>query len=98
LGNLYEQTNRFELALEYHQRALEIKKNLFGEVHPTIATSIHNIAGIYLKTMDLEKAEKYSKEASNNNCNIHIKFYDIHNHIKIYTFNISIFTEYFLMY
>jgi hypothetical protein len=33
--------------LEYHQKSLEIKKKVYGEMHPDVAMSYNNIGSVY---------------------------------------------------
>ena len=46
LGNVLKLLNRPEEAEDAHREALEIYRGNFGEVHPTVATSLNNLATV----------------------------------------------------
>ena len=48
--------------MEYHNKALDIRENVFGIEHPDVATSYNSIGGVYAVQGDYPKAlEHYSK-------------------------------------
>lgn len=61
-GLYYWNTGNNELALEYQNRALGIKKKIFGENHPEVAASYNNIGLIY-GTEYPEQAQKFYRNA-----------------------------------
>ena len=52
-----------EKAKEYHEWALEIKKEQLGSNHVNVAMSYNNLGNVYSDTGDLEKAKKYHEWA-----------------------------------
>ena len=56
---MYSDTGDLDKAKEYHEWALEIKKEQLGANHVDVATSYNNLGTVYSKTGDLEKAEEY---------------------------------------
>ena len=53
----------FNIALEYCQQALEIKKDQLGPKHVDVAESYNNLGVVYSDTGDLEKAKEYHQLA-----------------------------------
>ena len=53
----------FSGALEYYDEALKIWTELFGEIHPDVATSLNNIAMVYSELNDYDKALEYYSRA-----------------------------------
>jgi tetratricopeptide (TPR) repeat protein len=45
--------------LEFNNKSLELKKEIYDINHPIIATSYHNLAAIYRKMKQYDKAEKF---------------------------------------
>ncbi|CAF5095264.1 unnamed protein product, partial [Rotaria magnacalcarata] len=56
IGRCYDCMGKFELALEYDIRALEMKQRLFPHDHPDIATSLNSIGLAYYSHYDFEQA------------------------------------------
>jgi tetratricopeptide (TPR) repeat protein len=44
-------------------RALEIRKGIYGEQHPEIASNLHNLAVLYSAKSEYEQAESYYLKA-----------------------------------
>ncbi len=55
---------RFEEALEFYKKELEINLELFGTSHPSVAGGYNNIGGIYYRTGDIGEAIVYFKRAA----------------------------------
>ena len=49
--------------MEYYQKALKIRKKIFGIKHPDTATSYNNIGSIYYNQGDYAKALEYYQKA-----------------------------------
>ena len=66
---VYSRLHQYKPALEYHEKALSIRKIVFQDqkTHPDIADSCSNIALVSYNQNDLKKALKYHKKA------LHIK-------------------------
>ncbi len=63
LGIYYYRTGYLDKALKYHEKALDIRKAIYGEKHPDVATSYNNIALVYRAKGELNTALKYHKKA-----------------------------------
>src|SRR3989304_2738521 len=59
---LYRQ-GRYEEAISYAKRSLEIKEKALGREHPDVATSIKNLAALYRGTGRYAEAEPRVKRA-----------------------------------
>ena len=46
----------YEKALPLYQRALEIYENVLGPQHPSVVTTLNNLAGLYESMGNYEKA------------------------------------------
>ena len=53
----------YSKALEYDEKALKIRRSLFGEAHPDVATSFNNVGAVYSKLGDYHKALEYEEKA-----------------------------------
>lgn len=56
IGNVYGILGKYDKALEYHFKALKIRKEVLGENHSDTAGSYDNIGIIYRKLRDYKKA------------------------------------------
>jgi tetratricopeptide (TPR) repeat protein len=63
LAGLYRATGRYSEAEPLYQQALELRKRLLGDNHPSLATSLNNLAGLYKSTGHYNKAELLYQEA-----------------------------------
>jgi len=48
LGKLYYYNGKYEKALEYHSRALDIRKKVYGVEHSITARSLNFMGDVYL--------------------------------------------------
>uniref|UniRef100_UPI00112FBBE7 tetratricopeptide repeat protein n=1 Tax=Campylobacter concisus TaxID=199 RepID=UPI00112FBBE7 len=63
LGTSYYGLGDYSKAIEYHEKALEITKNTFGDNHPSIASSYNSLGVSYDILGDHHKAIEYYKKA-----------------------------------
>ena len=63
LGENNTKKYRSSLCLKYREKALDIRRNVLGEVHPDTATSYNNVGVSYAKMGDLEKGLQYLEKA-----------------------------------
>ncbi|MEZ4362739.1 MAG: serine/threonine-protein kinase [Kofleriaceae bacterium] len=63
LGALEFDDGRFELALQYHQRALDLRRARLGPSHPDVARSLNSIAAVYLETGNAPRALELARQA-----------------------------------
>ena len=62
IGNVSNRQGKYEEALEYYQKFLDIKIRVFGSDHPDVAASIKNIGIVYHNKGDRAAAtEMYTK-------------------------------------
>ena len=62
-GMVYCSLREYNHAKEFHERALAISKNVFGEDHPNVATSYNNLASVYYRLAEYNKAKELHKNA-----------------------------------
>jgi tetratricopeptide (TPR) repeat protein len=62
LGTIYSVLGNSH-ALEYQEKSLVIRQELFSEQHPDTATSFNNVGGIYRELGDHQRALEYSEKA-----------------------------------
>jgi tetratricopeptide (TPR) repeat protein len=63
IGNVYDYLGDYDKALEYHNKALEIRKEVLVENHPDTAGSYNNIGDVYANLGKYDKALKYHNKA-----------------------------------
>lgn len=63
IATVYDSQGNYTMALEYHNKALDIIRKTVGEAHPTVARRYNNIGAIYSKRGDYAKAEEYLEKA-----------------------------------
>lgn len=62
LGSFFSTTADFEKAKHHYSRALEIRKNIYGEDHYLVGQTINNIGDLYLKLGKNEEAMECFEE------------------------------------
>ena len=63
LGNTYYDMKRFRDSERYHQMALRIRQNAYGNNNPVVAQSTYNLAVLYEREKMYSKAESLYQEA-----------------------------------
>lgn len=63
LGFCYGELGEQRRHLEYAEKALGIRRELFGERHPDIADSLNNVGGTYGNLGDYKRGLEYSEKA-----------------------------------
>ena len=63
LGNVYNSLGQYNEAKEYHEKALIIMKNIFGEEHANVASSYNNLGNDYQKLGQYNEAKEYHEKA-----------------------------------
>ena len=63
LGCDYDDLGDYDKALEYHNKALEIRKDVLGENHPDTADSYSNLGIVYKNLGNYDKALGYHNKA-----------------------------------
>ena len=62
-GMVYCSLREYNYAKELHEKALAIRKNIFGEDHPNVATSYNNLASVYYRLAEYNKAKELHEKA-----------------------------------
>ncbi len=57
LAGIYRATGHYSEAEPLYKQALELRKRLLGDNHPSFATSLNNLAGLYKSTGQYSKAD-----------------------------------------
>ena len=55
---VYEKQGRYEEALDYYHRSLDIKVRVVGQEHPQVADSKYNLALLHRKRRETDKARQ----------------------------------------
>jgi tetratricopeptide (TPR) repeat protein len=63
LGWVYYDTGDARQAIEYYEQALSIGKEVYGERHPNVATTLNNIGGAWDSLGEPKKALEYYEQA-----------------------------------
>ena len=63
MGVIYYGLGDYNKAIEYHEKALEIRINTLGESHPDIADYYNNLGVVYNDLGDYGKAIEYYEKA-----------------------------------
>ena len=71
IGNVYDSQGKYEEALEYYQKDLDITVRLVGQDHPDVAGSYKNIGIVYGKKGDRAAATEISTKTYN--CHVSLK-------------------------
>ena len=62
-GMVHCSLREYNHAKELHEKALAIRKNIFGEDHPNAATSYNNLASVYYRLAEYNKAKELYEKA-----------------------------------
>ena len=60
---MYERLGEYNQAKELHEKALIIKKKIFGEDHAAVATSYDNLALVYKRLGEYNQAKELHEKA-----------------------------------
>ena len=60
---VYERQGKYNQAKELYDKALTIKKRIFGEDHAAVATSYNNLALVYKRLGEYNQAKKLHEKA-----------------------------------
>ena len=63
LGKVYEEQNKYDKALEYYEKAIQLQRQHLSEDHPALSTDYSNIGSIYQKQKKLDLALEYFQRA-----------------------------------
>lgn len=66
LGLVFDELEQYDESIEYHEKALDIKRSLEGENESTINNSLNNLGNTYNSSGKYEIAIKYYKEVLKN--------------------------------
>ena len=59
IGFVYANQGNYSKALEYYEKALNMRLSIYGEQHPDVADSYENLYDMYTKLGDTAKAEEF---------------------------------------
>ena len=60
---MYNRLGQYNLAKEPHEKALLIRKQIFGEDHADVATSYNNLASVYKRLGQYNQAKELCEKA-----------------------------------
>lgn len=63
MGNVYRELGLYDQAVSLLEKSLNIRRQLFGNTHPSIATGLLYLAGVHFTTGNYTKAEDNVREA-----------------------------------
>ena len=63
MGNVYRELGQYNEAKEFHEKALIIKKKIFGEDNATVARSYHNLGNVYRPLGQYNEAKEFFEKA-----------------------------------
>lgn len=58
LGVLYEREKKYFEALKHQEKALDIRQELYGDIHPDVALSLKEISSVFIELGRFEDAER----------------------------------------
>ncbi|XP_078345306.1 uncharacterized protein LOC144630816 [Oculina patagonica] len=61
-GNALSLVCQYDLSMSYHKKALNIKKNIYGEEHADVAVSYNNLGLVYRKLGQYNEAKEYQEK------------------------------------
>ena len=70
----YEKLANIREAKKYYEKSLKLRKKLLGDNHPSLVNIYNNLSVLYQNMGNFDKAEKFAKEALNNNDEVNIHF------------------------
>jgi tetratricopeptide (TPR) repeat protein len=59
MGMLYKKQGKHQRSLDAYERSLKVREEVFGEDHPDVIATRHNIAELYISWLKPEKAQEY---------------------------------------
>ncbi len=65
IGSVYDKIGDYNKALEFYEKAINIREKVLGTEHPDTATSYNNIGGVYMAISDYNKALEFYEKAIN---------------------------------
>lgn len=65
LGYCLFELGEYDRSLLYHQKALEMRRNLLEPTHPALGSSLTNVGNIYYKQGEIDRALNYYNQALN---------------------------------
>jgi len=63
LGRVFERKGNLPGALDYHSQSLEMRRNIYGEVHSDVALSLNDLGKVYYMQRNLSKAIEYHTQS-----------------------------------
>ena len=63
---MYERLGEYNEAKELHEKALIIRKKIFGEDHADVATSYNNLAVVYDTPGRIQSSQRTSRKSTDN--------------------------------
>ncbi len=63
LARIYERWGKYEKAFPFYQQALDIRKKILGDDHPTTAASLNNMGGLLESMGEYEGARPFFQQA-----------------------------------
>ena len=72
IGFVYSEQGNYTQALSYYEKALQIQLQIYGEQHPSVATSYNNIGSVHYEQGDYTRALEYYEKA----LQIRLQFFD----------------------
>ena len=64
LASVYNHLGEYNQAKELHEKALTIRKKIFGEDHADVATSYSNLASVYKQPGRIQSSQRTLRKSS----------------------------------